>query len=199
MLEPGTSYEVQIGLPGQSPVAGISSPRHGASSSRSRRRSRCPPARATSLSPSRRAAAPSGYVVYQADPAGTTIDVQNASPNNVTISAPYVILRGFTLKGAQARRDQAARRRARRRDREERHQRLGPLIARPAAGSSASTMTPACAARCVVHARARRRSSATRSTIRATARTAGIGHPAGPQGITLQLLRRQQRASATTR
>jgi hypothetical protein len=43
----------------------------------------------------------SGYIVYQADPAGTTIDVQNAYRNNVTISAPYVIVRGLTLKGAQ--------------------------------------------------------------------------------------------------
>jgi hypothetical protein len=43
----------------------------------------------------------SGYVLYQANPAGTTIDAQNAHPSNVTIAAPYVILRGFTLKGAQ--------------------------------------------------------------------------------------------------
>jgi hypothetical protein len=41
-------------------------------------------------------------VLYQADPAGTTIDVQNGAANNVTISAPFVILRGVTLKGAQA-------------------------------------------------------------------------------------------------
>jgi len=37
----------------------------------------------------------------KADPAGTTIDVQNAYRNNVTVSAPYVIVRGLTLKGAQ--------------------------------------------------------------------------------------------------
>jgi hypothetical protein len=43
----------------------------------------------------------SGYVLYRANPAGTTIDVQNASDNNVTISAPYVIVRGLTLKGAR--------------------------------------------------------------------------------------------------
>jgi hypothetical protein len=43
----------------------------------------------------------SGYVLYQGNPAGTTIDVQNGSQNNVSISAPYVILRGVTLKGAQ--------------------------------------------------------------------------------------------------
>ena len=43
-----------------------------------------------------------GYVLYQASPSGATIDVQNQFKNNVTIAAPYVILRGFTLKGAQA-------------------------------------------------------------------------------------------------
>src|SRR6266850_731674 len=39
--------------------------------------------------------------LVQLDP-GTTIDVQNAYRNNVTVSAPYVIVRGLTLKGAQA-------------------------------------------------------------------------------------------------
>jgi hypothetical protein len=44
----------------------------------------------------------SGYVVYQGDPtSGTTIDVQNAYPDGVQISAAYVILRGVTIKGAQ--------------------------------------------------------------------------------------------------
>src|SRR5207244_1448666 len=43
----------------------------------------------------------SGYVVYQADPSGTTIDVQGAYDANVTIGAPYVILRGVTLKGGR--------------------------------------------------------------------------------------------------
>jgi hypothetical protein len=42
-----------------------------------------------------------GYVLYQANPAGTTIDAQNAHPHNVIVAAPYVILRAFTLKGAQ--------------------------------------------------------------------------------------------------
>ena len=43
----------------------------------------------------------SGYVLYQANAAGTTIDVQNAFDNNVEISAPFVILRGVTLKGGR--------------------------------------------------------------------------------------------------
>ncbi len=42
-----------------------------------------------------------GYVLYQAHPDGTTIDVGDAAPHNVVIAAPFVILRGVTLKGAQ--------------------------------------------------------------------------------------------------
>lgn len=42
-----------------------------------------------------------GYVLYQAHPEGSTIDVADAAPYSVVIAAPYVILRGVTLKGAQ--------------------------------------------------------------------------------------------------
>jgi hypothetical protein len=42
-----------------------------------------------------------GYVLYQANPNGTTIDVGNAHDNNVTISAPYVIVRGVTMRNAR--------------------------------------------------------------------------------------------------
>ena len=41
----------------------------------------------------------SGYVLY--DGSGTTIDSADAEPHNITIAAAYVIVRGFTLKGAQ--------------------------------------------------------------------------------------------------
>ena len=41
--------------------------------------------------------APGAYVLYQ----GGTIDVADAQPFNIHIAAPYVIVRGFTLKGAQ--------------------------------------------------------------------------------------------------
>src|SRR5260221_3739808 len=44
---------------------------------------------------------PSGYVLYQAAPGGSTIDVANNQQYNVLISAPYVIVRGLTLKNAQ--------------------------------------------------------------------------------------------------
>jgi hypothetical protein len=42
-----------------------------------------------------------GYVLYRAHPEGTTIDVADQAPHNVVIAAPFVILRGVTLKGAQ--------------------------------------------------------------------------------------------------
>jgi hypothetical protein len=41
----------------------------------------------------------SGYVLY--DGSGTTIDGADSEPHNITIAAPYVIVRGFTLKGAR--------------------------------------------------------------------------------------------------
>ncbi len=43
----------------------------------------------------------SGYVLYQAHPNGTTIDVANAHDQNVLISAPYVIMRGVTMRNAR--------------------------------------------------------------------------------------------------
>ena len=41
-----------------------------------------------------------GYVLYQAAP-GAVIDVANAQPYGIDIQASYVIVRGFTVKGAQ--------------------------------------------------------------------------------------------------
>jgi hypothetical protein len=41
----------------------------------------------------------SGYVVY--DGTGSTLDAQNGAAANITVNASYVIVRGFTLKGAQ--------------------------------------------------------------------------------------------------
>jgi hypothetical protein len=104
MLEPGTTYEVQIGLPGQAPVAGFDIATWNETD-------QLPIAQTITLAAGTRntplaitqGGSANGYVVYQADPSsGTTIDVQNQFQNDVSVSAPYVILRGFTLKGAQA-------------------------------------------------------------------------------------------------
>ncbi|HET7672696.1 MAG TPA: hypothetical protein VFK84_19965 [Burkholderiales bacterium] len=102
LLEPNTTYEVQLGLDGQLPTAGFNVKTW-------KETDQLPIAQTITLAAGTRGTplvitqggSASGYVVYQADPAGTTIDVQNLHLNNVTISAPYVILRGFTLKGAQ--------------------------------------------------------------------------------------------------
>src|SRR5689334_23161699 len=42
---------------------------------------------------------PSGYVLY--DGQGTTLDGADSELYNISIAAPYVIVRGFTLKGAK--------------------------------------------------------------------------------------------------
>lgn len=42
-----------------------------------------------------------GYVLYTAHPQGTTSDVEDRAPHNVVVAAPYVIVRGLVLKGAQ--------------------------------------------------------------------------------------------------
>ncbi len=44
---------------------------------------------------------PGGYVLYQAHAEGTVIDVADAAHHTVVVAAPFVILRGLTLKGAQ--------------------------------------------------------------------------------------------------
>ena len=102
LLEPGTTYDVEMSV-GSSPGAGLSVTTWAETD-------QLPIAQTITL-PAGTLTAPlnitqggraGGYVLYQADPGGTTIDVQNQYANNVTISAPFVILRGFTLKGAQA-------------------------------------------------------------------------------------------------
>src|SRR5258706_10095177 len=104
LLDPGTSYEVQIGLAGQSPIAGVTAATWQETDQLPIAQTITLPAgtRSTPLAITQGGNA-SGYLVYQADPAsGTTIDVQNQSLNNVTIAASFVILRGFKLQGAQA-------------------------------------------------------------------------------------------------
>src|SRR5919201_1417250 len=101
LLDPGTQYEVQVGMPGQAPSAGLIA---------STWSEQFPVAQTITLPAGTQnqplaitqGGTANGYILYQADPSsGTTIDVQNQSTNNVTISAPYVILRGFSLKGAK--------------------------------------------------------------------------------------------------
>ena len=100
LLEPGTTYEVQIGMPAQSPRAGVSVTTWSENFPIAQTITLPAGTRTTPLAITQGGTA-NGYILYQADPGGTTIDVQNQSRNNITVSAPYVIVRGFTLKGAQ--------------------------------------------------------------------------------------------------
>ena len=126
-LTPGTDYEVQFGLPGQPPVGAGSTPGPGAENFPIAQ-DRDVLERLAARSTSPRAAAPSGYVLYTGAGHGATLDGGNGGDYNITVSAPYVIVRGLTLKGAQAATPSASAPGAQRRGhRGQRHQRLGQL------------------------------------------------------------------------
>lgn len=95
-LTPGTDYEVQFSLPGQQPVAQLAA-RTWAESFPIARTVQLSGTRATPLNITEGGTA-SGYVLYTGP---ATIDAGNAYDHNVVISAPYVIVRGLTLKGAR--------------------------------------------------------------------------------------------------
>jgi hypothetical protein len=99
MLDPGQSYDVQMGT--GSTYAVQTSAQTWSEQFPIARTVTLPAGTVTQPLAITQGGVAGGYVLYQANPAGTTIDVQNAYPNNVTISAPYVILRGVTLKGGQ--------------------------------------------------------------------------------------------------
>ena len=100
-LRPDTTYEVQFAMPGQAPVAQITADTWNET---------FPIAQTVYLADGMmsqtlaitQGGSPGGYVLYTFPPGGqTTIDVAGAQLNNITISAPYVIVRGLTLRGAQ--------------------------------------------------------------------------------------------------
>ena len=95
-LTPGTAYEAQLNLPGAAPSRSLTFttwPNHVSVASVTAVGS------GSSTLDVTRSGTPTGYLVY--DGTGATLDAQNASPYNITINASYVIVRGFTLKGAQ--------------------------------------------------------------------------------------------------
>ncbi|MFL6572426.1 MAG: hypothetical protein ACJ8G4_11775 [Burkholderiales bacterium] len=97
-LAPGTDYQVQFSLPGKQPVAQLAARTW--SESLPIARTVTVPSGSSTLAITEGGTA-SGYVLYTAASGGSTIDVANGKPNNVTIAAPYVFWRGFTLKGAK--------------------------------------------------------------------------------------------------
>ena len=95
-LSPGTDYEFQLSVAGQTPV-----------SLNARTWDESFPVAQTVTVNSQsstlaitQGGSPSGYVLYQAAP-GAVIDVANSQPYGIDIQASYVIVRGFTVKGAQ--------------------------------------------------------------------------------------------------
>ncbi len=95
-LAAGTSYEVQLNLPGAAANKGTTFSTW----------SNTVPVASTVKVPSGSATytitqggSASGYVVY--DGTGSTLDAANGQATNINVNASYVIVRGFTLKGAQ--------------------------------------------------------------------------------------------------
>jgi hypothetical protein len=95
-LDPNTDYQAELNLPGQAASRAVSF----------RTWANTLPVASTvtvnsgsgTLNVTQGGSA-SGYKVYQGA-SGATLDAGNAAPNNVTINASYVIVRGLTLKGA---------------------------------------------------------------------------------------------------
>lgn len=99
-LQPDTTYEVRLTLAGGSESATLTTrtwsetfpvartvqlPRHGTET----------------LVISEGGSAQRGYVLYEANPAGSVIDVDGVADVNVRIDASFVIVRGLTLRGAR--------------------------------------------------------------------------------------------------
>ena len=93
---PAAAYEVELGLPGGSFTKGIGFSTW--SNSYPVAQTIAVPSGSSTLNVSAGGSA-AGYIVY--DGTGSTLDAQNNAAENITINASYVIVRGFTLKGAQ--------------------------------------------------------------------------------------------------
>ena len=99
-LAPGTSYEIQFGLPGQAFAWQLTSTTWSDPSGWPIAKVVDVPSGTQTLAITEGGTA-NGYVLYRAATGGAVIDVANAADYNVTIAAPYVIVRGLTLKGAR--------------------------------------------------------------------------------------------------
>ncbi|HEX4332090.1 MAG TPA: VCBS repeat-containing protein [Usitatibacter sp.] len=96
-LSPGTSYDVQLNLPGQSPAKTLTFSTW--SNTKPVAKTVTVQSGSGTLNVTEGGTA-NGYVVYQGA-TGATLDANNAAQYNVSINASYVIVRGLTLKGAQ--------------------------------------------------------------------------------------------------
>src|SRR6185503_448912 len=95
-LANGTAYEAQMNLPGQPAAKSVTFTTW---SNAMPVASTVKVASGTSTLNITQGGSASGYIVY--DGTGSTLDAQNGQPYNISVNASYVIIRGFTLKGAQ--------------------------------------------------------------------------------------------------
>jgi hypothetical protein len=98
-LVPATAYEVQFAMAGKTPTA-TNTMSTWSESFPVAQTITLPASSASTLNITSGGSA-KGYVLYTAASNGSTIDVANGKANNIVISAPYVIIRGLNLKGAQ--------------------------------------------------------------------------------------------------
>jgi len=99
-LTPGTDYQVQFGLPGKAPSAQVNTKTWS---------EQFPIAKTVyvasgsgTLNITQGGSASTGYVLYTPAPGtSATLDGKKAVDYNITVSAPFVIVRGLTLKGAK--------------------------------------------------------------------------------------------------
>ena len=95
-VAPGTDYAVEMGLPGQAPSVGVNTKTWSDSFPIAKT---IQVASGTSQLNITEGGSPSGYVLYTGP---ATLDGQNSALHNISVSAPYVIIRGLTLKGAKS-------------------------------------------------------------------------------------------------
>ena len=97
-LTPGTDYVVQLGLPGQAPSLELTARTWSENFPIARTVHVASGSQQLNITEGGTA---SGYVLYTPAPgAQAVIDVNNNADYNIAISAPYVIVRGFTLRDA---------------------------------------------------------------------------------------------------
>src|SRR5204863_642559 len=99
-LAPGTVYEIQLGMPGQAPSVQLNAATWYDTTNWTIAREAEMPSGSQTLAITE-GGSPNAYVVYKPAANGGVIDVANVADYAVTVSAPYVIVRGLTLKGAR--------------------------------------------------------------------------------------------------
>ena len=96
-LTPGTTYDIQVGMPGQPFLSPFSVSTWSDPSTWTARIVEVPAGQTLNIT---EGGTPGNYVLYQPAP-GAVIDAADAQPVGISINASYVIVRGFTVTRAQ--------------------------------------------------------------------------------------------------